>query len=394
REGFKVAGDDILLDVIQLWILPALQQSLQKAGLTLAEPLMNKLFGHDSRMDGQATLRQQVTLQLFIPLAQAVLERYEKWDPLDSHSEINALFGELVPQKPASSVLAFVNGEIQRTLGGDSRFDLLEVPLVVSMAQLHGEFLQHRMAIIPALRAMCEVVSLYQCDVLLLTGRPSRFPGIQALVRHLQPLPGSRILSLEGYHTSDWYPFNKQGRIDNPKSTAAVGAMLCLLALDLRLSSFWFRAGDFEPYSTIRYLGVLDENATLSDDNLCYSEIDLDSSDFALDRKSSFRIRGNVCLGFRQLENDRWPASPLYSLSITDPQLARKVAGESVLRIKLAVQPGPENFGPERLVLSDARMDDGTRVPLEQLSLKLNTLSATGNANAQYWIDSGSVCKR
>jgi hypothetical protein len=394
REGFKVAGDDILLDVIQLWILPALQQSLQKAGLQLAEPLMNKLFGHDSRMDGQATLRQQVTLQLFIPLAQAVLEKYENWDPLDSHSEINALFGELVPQKPASSVLAFVNGEIQRTLGGDSRFDLLEVPLVVSMAQLHGEFLQHRMAIIPALRAMCEVVSLYQCDVLLLTGRPSRFPGIQALVRHLQPLPGSRILSLEGYHTSDWYPFNKQGRIDNPKSTAAVGAMLCLLALDLRLSSFWFRAGDFEPYSTIRYLGVLDETSALSDDNLCYSEIDLDSSSFALDRKSSFRIRGNVCLGFRQLENDRWPASPLYSLSIVDPTLARQVAGESVLRIKLAVQPGPDNLGPERLVLSDARMDDGTRVPLEQLSLKLNTLSATGNANAQYWIDSGSVCKR
>lgn len=394
REGFKVAGDDILLDVIQLWILPALQQSLQKAGLALAEPLMNKLFGHDSRMDGQATLRQQVTLQLFIPLAQAVLERYENWNPLDSHSEINALFGELVPQKPASSVLAFVNGEIQRTLGGDSRFDLLDVPLVVSMAQLHAEFLQHRMAIIPALRAMCEVVSLYQCDVLLLTGRPSRFPGIQALVRHLQPLPGSRILSLEGYHTSDWYPFNKQGRIDNPKSTAAVGAMLCLLALDLRLSSFWFRAGDFEPYSTIRYLGVLDENATLSDDNLCYSEIDLDSHSFALDRKSSFRIRGNVCLGFRQLENDRWPATPLYSLSITDPQLARQVAGESVLRIRLAVQPGPDNLGPERLVLSEARMDDGTRVPLEQLSLKLNTLSATGNANAQYWIDSGSVCKR
>lgn len=241
---------------------------------------------------------------------------------------------------------------------------------------------------------MCEVVSLYQCDVLLLTGRPSRFPGIQALVRHLQPLPGSRILSLEGYHTSDWYPFNKQGRIDNPKSTAAVGAMLCLLALDLRLSSFWFRAGDFEPYSTIRYLGVLDENATLSDDNLCYSEIDLDSHSFALDRKSSFRIRGNVCLGFRQLENDRWPATPLYSLSITDPQLARQVAGESVLRIRLAVQPGPDNLGPERLVLSEARMDDGTRVPLEQLSLKLNTLSATGNANAQYWIDSGSVCKR
>ncbi len=162
----------------------------------------------------------------------------------------------------------------------------------------------------------------------------------------------------------------------------------------LRLSSFWFRAGDFEPYSTIRYLGMLDENQALTDENLCYSDIDLDDPAFSLDRKSSFRIRGNVCLGFRQLDNERWPASPLYSLTLNDAALARKVAGESVLRVKLAVKAGPDAPGPETLVLSEARLDDGTRVPLEHLSLKLNTLSATGNANAQYWIDSGSVCKR
>ncbi len=97
------------------------------------------------------------------------------------------------------------------------------------------------MSITQNLRALSEVVSLYACDVLLLTGRPSRFPGIQALFRHLQPLPNNRILSLDGYHTNDWYPFNKLGRIDNPKSTAAVGAMLCLLALNLRLAGFYFK---------------------------------------------------------------------------------------------------------------------------------------------------------
>ncbi|MCX2958571.1 MAG: virulence factor SrfB, partial [Serratia symbiotica] len=33
REGFKVAGDDILLDVIQLFILPAIQQAIEDAGV-------------------------------------------------------------------------------------------------------------------------------------------------------------------------------------------------------------------------------------------------------------------------------------------------------------------------------------------------------------------------
>ena len=389
REGFKVAGDDILLDIIQLYVLPAMTSALRKAGVASPDAVMSKLFGYD-RVDAHATLRQQVTLQLFIPLAEAVLEQYERFDPLDSRAEIDALFGELLSQPPTAAVLDFVNGEIQRV--SDKPFNVLQLPLVVSLAQLHNEFLQHRMAIIPALRSMAEVVSLYGCDVLLLTGRPSRFPGVQALFRHLQPLPGNRILSLEGYHTSDWYPFNKDGRIDNPKSTAAVGAMLCLLALDLRLASFYFRAGDFQPYSTIRYLGLLDENQVLSEENVCYSEIDFDDASYALDRKASLQIRGNVCLGFRQLDNDRWPASPLYSLSITDTALARKVAGENLLRVKLAIAAGEQ--GHETLEISEARLDDGTRVPLHQLSLKLNTLSGSGNANAQYWIDSGSVYKR
>ncbi|MEQ4531756.1 MAG: virulence factor SrfB, partial [Mixta sp.] len=247
REGFKVAGDDILLDVIQLYVLPALHGALKQAGLANPDILLDKLFGYDGRMDGFSTLRQQATLQLFIPLAQAILERYESYDPLDTSAEIEALYGELLTQRPGAAVLDYINGEAQRALGGQLAFDILQVPMVVSLSKLHSEFLSHRMAIVPALRSMAEVVSLYSCDVLLLTGRPSRFPGVQALFRHLQPLPGSRILSLEGYHTSDWYPFNKMGRIDNPKSTAAVGAMLCLLALDLRLSSFWFKAGDFQP---------------------------------------------------------------------------------------------------------------------------------------------------
>lgn len=148
------------------------------------------------------------------------------------------------------------------------------------------------------------------------------------------------MLSLDGYHTSGWYPFNKLGRIDNPKSTAAVGAMLCLLALDLRLPGFYFKAGDFQPYSTVRYLGMLDGNQVLTEDNVCYSDIDLDAHDYKLDSAASFRIRGAICLGFRQLENDRWPASPLYTLSVAEPELARKVAGDSVLRVKLAVKKG------------------------------------------------------
>ncbi len=255
REGFKVAGDDILLEVIRLYLLPALQAEFKRVGVAEPAALMAELFGQEE----SPVLQQQVTLQLFIPLAQAILERYESFTPVQTRSEIDAVLGELLTQKPTDNVLKYINAAVQRGLPAEAElFDVLQTPLILRLSHLHAEFLAPRMALTRDLRLLTEVIALHNCDVLLLTGRPSRFPGIQALFRQLQPVPIDRIVSLDGYHTSGWYPFSQQGRIDNPKSTAAVGAMLCLLALELRLPGVYFKAADFRPYSTVRYLGRLD----------------------------------------------------------------------------------------------------------------------------------------
>lgn len=392
REGFKVAGDDILLDMIQLYVLPALHALLKKAGIATPDSLMDKLFGNVGRMDGQSTMRQQSTLQILMPIGRAILEAYEGFDPLDMSAELEASFGELLPQRPTGKVLDYLNGEIQREQPADAvAFDILHTPLIVRLSKLYGEFLSNRISITQNLRSLCEVVALYDCDVLLLTGRPARFPGIQALFRYLQPLPISRIVSLDGYHTSDWYPFNKFGRIENQKSTAAVGAMLCLLALDLRLPGFYFKAGDFEPYSTIRYFGMIDANQQLTQDNLYYCDIDLDAADFELDKRGYFSVRGGIGLGFRQLDNERWPATPLYTLTIIDQPLARKLAGDSVLHLRLAVAREAGQPTPERFEIADATLQDGSKVPLHYLRLRLNTLADSASGATHYWIDSGSV---
>ncbi|CAI2785977.1 Uncharacterized protein conserved in bacteria, putative virulence factor [Serratia grimesii] len=392
REGFKVAGDDILLDIIQQFILPAVQHAFENAGVTATPAIMDKLFGNEGRIDGFSTLRQQATLQIFMPAGRALLSAYEDYDPLDAHAEIATSLGELLPQTPTSQVLAFINGEVQRE-SSVTAFDILQTPLVIRLGALHAAFLSDRIGINHCLRLLSEVVALYACDVLLLTGRPARFPGVQTLLRHLQPLPASRILPLEGYHTRSWYPFNKRGRIDNPKSTAAVGAMLCLLAIDLRLESFYFNVGDFQPYSTIRHLGMLDSNNMLADDNVYYRDIDLDCADFSLDPDKYFQLRGPLRLGFRQLENERWPASPLYTLTITDPQLARKLAGDAVINLRLAITSNDEQ-GAEGVSIAQAHLADGTPIPAHHLQLKLNTLAASASGATHYWIDSGSIYQR
>ena len=124
REGFKVAGDDILLDAIQQFILPAVQQAFEAAGVNAAPALMDRLFGNEGRMDGLSTLRQQAALQIFMPAGRALLGAYEEYDPLDSRAEIAASLGDLLPQPPTPQVLAFINGEVQREADSDA-FDIL-----------------------------------------------------------------------------------------------------------------------------------------------------------------------------------------------------------------------------------------------------------------------------
>lgn len=387
REGFKIAGDDILLDVIRLCVLPALQNALHQAGVTDAGRVMSKLFGDNRLDDSRATLRQQTTLQLFIPLGHAILASWENSDPQDAGALFEGRFGELLAQPPTQNVINSICQTVQPLLpAGAPPFDVLDVPLLVELATLQDALLAGRFSITAPLQSLCEVISHYCCDVLLVTGRPSCLPGVQALLRYQQPLPVNRIVWLDSYQIHERFPFGQQGRLVNPKSTAALGAMLCCLAMDLRLPGFNFKTADIQAYSTVRYLGVLDGNQTLTKENIWYQDVNLDDPTSRLDENLSFPLRGVVCLGFRQLADSRWPATPLYQLKINTPALARQIAGDGVLHVRLQYDRQSGGF-----TLADACMQNGTPLPADAVRLKLNTLADSHRGASQYWIDSGSV---
>lgn len=387
REGFKVAGDDILLDVIQCCVLPALQQALHQAGVSDSAGVMAKLFGTADLDSNRATLRQQATLQLFIPLGHSILASWERSSPHDHDALFDGRFGELLVQQPTQNVMNYIHQTIQPLLPADATpFNVLDTPLRVELATLKQALLTGRFTLTAPLKSLCEVVSHYCCDVLLITGRPSRLPGIQALLRYLQPVPVNRLVWLDNYPIHERFPFGRHGRMVNPKSTAALGAILCCLAMDLRLPGFNFKAADIQAYSTIRYLGVLDGSHRLNEENIWYRDINLDNPDSRLDENLDFPLRGDACLGFRQLADERWPATPLYLLKINSPQLAKSIAGDGVLHVRLQQDPHSGGFS-----LMEARMQDGTPVPLNELKLKLNTLANSYNGVNHYWIDSGSV---
>ncbi|CAM5203969.1 hypothetical protein CDEN61S_00871 [Castellaniella denitrificans] len=405
RDGFKVAGDDILLDAIQLFILPSLEQALRQAGIGDPGPLMSRLCGSDSVSVQDGVLRQQLTLQVFTPLALRLLKDYEAYDPEAPAPAQTLNYQEWLGEHAISaSVREFVNTAVDRACGRAGAFELNNVPLSMDLKAVHAAFFHETFNLCKTLTALCEVAHAYRCDILLLTGRPSGLPGIPLFVRKLLPLAPSRILPLRHYRSGSWFPFHVNGRIQDPKNTASVGAMLCWLCENSRLPNFYFQTAELRPYSTVRHLGIIDSNNIIKDADLTYTDIQVDTESNCIqlpentETGPAIEMRGDIRLGFRQLALERWSASPLYNLQYTDKgRRTYAQSGQSlVLRVALKVKAqGAKKLAAsglisDRLEIASATSPDGEDMK-RLISLELNTMLGTGLGDSKYWLDSGSV---
>jgi hypothetical protein len=392
RDGFKVAGDDILLEVIQTLLVPPLIEALQRHGVADPRALLSRLIGTDPLDVQESVLRQQLALQVMYPAGLEILKAYEDYNPISGQEPRTLALGELVSRfdRPTNKVLKyFADGVRAETPGASGELGLLDIDVTLDLDRLHRLFMEERIEIARSLRSLCEIIHLYDCDMLLLTGRPSRLPGIQSLFRALLPLPPDRIVKLHEYRTGSWYPFNRQGRIDDPKTTAAVGAMLCVLGQG-RLPNFFFRAGAFRPYSTVRYIGLMDQNMIIKRDDVFYADVDLDDPDYQLP-ETGFEMRGVMHIGYRQLSAERWGASPLYALDFaTEGEGARErlYREGGVLKVRLEQVRGAHE---ERFKVAGVEVEGGRSVSKNAVRLRLNTLTNVGLNEDSYWLDSGSV---
>ena len=236
-------------------------------------------------------------------------------------------------------------------------------------------------------------------------------PGVQSYLRRKMVVPPGRILPMHGYTTNVWYPFHQAGKIVDPKTTAAVGAMVCLLAEKKKLDGFYFNAERLKPYSTMRHIGALDSNGLIKNDDLFYRNvIQHDSKGFEFLQLSpdgetpAFRLLGKMRIGYRQLDVERWAASPLYLVELTESAAKRLSMASSTdasmphLKIKLRVAREDDERNEWSVVAEDLVIDDDIQTNAEgvdftkkDVRLQLYTMNSAESSAATYWIDSGSV---
>ncbi len=388
REGFSVAGDDILLRVVQGHILPPIESALRNAGIANPVDLMAELVGGDRGGEDviQRNLRQQFALQIAQPIALAFLSAAETYDP--THGTVAAeprSYDSFFPNgaKPSEEVVSFFNDAARKR--GARDFDLKATEFPVDLPALDKTV---RAEMGRVLAPLAEIVHAYDCDVLLLSGRPSCLPGIRSLMLELLPLPPERVISLHAYRVGAWYPFrDARLRIEDPKTTVAVGAMIAALAQS-QLPDFSFRSDLLRSKSIAKFIGKLDGGGRLQREDLVYRDVDLDNREYELP-EIAFEFRGPMWLGARQLDLVRWPAARLYALEFAKPEYAEKHARETPFRIALSrVKPkDKDSVDVERFRLRQIVNRDGRAVALDRLTLRLQTLPRREG----YWLDTGML---
>ena len=385
REGFRLAGDDLIKVVIEELVLPNFIATLTDAGVVNAMSLMSDLFGGDREGLSQQdrTLRANFVNQVFVPVALGLLGAYEKTDGKRVAGAETFKVSDLfkAEHQPQNHVRAYLEAVAHKR--GGSGFSIDDVSVVMDPSEMASTI---RSVFSTMLDDLCDLVREYDCDVLLLTGRPSRLPWVRGYIHSQMPIPPHRIIAMHRYEIEPWYPFrSSEFRINDPKTTAAVGAMLCRVC-EGEIEGFYMRSTELKMGSTARYIGVMNQRGEITEDNVLLHNVDLDTGENV--EGFEVQMEGPTFIGFRQLPVARWKTTPLYYLSFRDADQAKKK-----LVPPITVQFKRQDSDDNEAIVEDFDKEDAVDAAGEscdrQIVFRLQTLRTDQGADMGYWLDSG-----
>lgn len=395
REGFSIAGDDILRAVVENHIMVPLRDALAEAGLHEAQEFLKGRFSqdHSSLTEPERKLRAQFVNQIAVPMGLHLLEIAERTPlPEAAAKSVTLSYASIFSarKEPRPEVRQFLDEAAMHA--GAQGFAISDLEFSVPLGEVAATISS---AIAPVLYDLCEVVHNFGCDLLLLSGRPSCQPAVHAAILGKSPLPPARMIPLNTYRVGPWYPFwSPGGRISDPKTCVAVGAVLCALS-EGNMANFHFKSDRLRPASTARFIGELDAEGGLRNSNLFFSDLDIDGTqEVELTHTTTFNA--SVHIGFRQLPLERWKASPLYYLTFASQTAVNNARGRLPYQVTLTYGRRPEEtdyLGRIKKALNEGAFDiqditaaDGAPVPKQDMRLVFRTLK-----DDHHWLDNGHL---
>lgn len=407
HDGFNLAGDDILRAVVADHVLAAVGEALTTAGIPDVRAALSSLFGRATMDSSRASLNRRIQFirQIATPVGLCLLSLYEQSDLGQGSGRISFKLGNCFSNAaneatsassessltsmprfpmPSPAALEYINNYVAETTGQND-FNVLDIPISMDARGIDETV---RGALKDVLANLCEVINLYDCDTLLLTGRPSCWPGVVNAITSLLPVPPSRIYPMADYRVGAWYPFaDALGNMTDPKTTVVTGAILCALA-EGQLEGFSFDPRNLGLHSTARHIGEMELNGQIRKEKIWF-DVDPEKNIVKPEERDVF-FNGPISVGFRQLNAERWTTTRFYTLDYVNSQ--DPVLGSLRLPLKARLKLHlPEEDDMDRdegefeiLEITDA---SGDSPPGKLLEMRLQTLPRDDG----FWMDTGIV---
>ena len=389
-EGFRRAGDDILRAIVARHVLPAIVKGVRRAGSALGAELVQRWMSESSR---SAPMRQKRALfvnQALASIGIAVIEAHETQKLSGNYDKQAAqprtLHARDILGDVDEELIAYFDQVIFNLAG--VHFDIRQMDVLVDASEVEQTFNE---VMRPMLAALSRVIHEFNCDVILLSGRPSRLPALKrALLRHL-PAGPHQIVSMHDYKVGDWYQFAGPARtISDPKTTVVVGALICALASDRVLANFALDMSQLGAQSTAKVIGPVPGNM-IKNNAVLFNDV----KDEETTESAPIIVEHPFFLGFRQLDYERWPATPLYEISI-NPGLSerqrRSLPWKVIFKRPALAETGDDGYRKPRLENIEVdqiepEVQTSLSIPRDSLQLQFKTMPESEG----YWLDTGYI---
>lgn len=226
----------------------------------------------------------------------------------------------------------------------------------------------------PLMKQLAIVLNTYNCDIVLLAGKPMSLKPITDLFLKYYPTSPNRLIRLNDYRVGEWYPFaDGLGYFKDQKSLVAVGAMIGYMSSNGGIYGFHMDMGHLKKdmVSTANYMGLYNvvnqkvAEAILSPDQ----------------NSATFEVHGfPLFIGCKQLVSQFYQARPIFSLDLADDVELSTIS----LPLRVSVV---RNYSQDKEVLKIVSAIDATGKPVSMQKLRFGVQSLA--SDGAYWLDKG-----
>ena len=373
RESFRIAGDDLLKSVIELQILPAIENSLEEAG---GQNVPQHLASYFKKYEQEHTTQKSYLANSLLKTAAIrVLGEFEsnsatdfKLPVISEESLKEPGVKDILEQIAKGCGISWPEGDLHVNCSQNDFYKIVQ-----------NTFFRVSENIEAALNE-------FSCDFVLLTGRPSKLTQVRRLFAETFAVSPTRLISMHNYVVAEWYPFRDpiSGKIGDPKSTVTVGALLNSISR-ADMSNYSFISDDLSLKSTSNFIGEMDLDLKIKNSNIIVDNINNQG-----DEEFEFVFTNAMYVGSRQINDENWVTVPLYSLLLTDgnANLPLKVTARrpiEAFEVDEYFSSSSKEYLKEYLKIVSIEDNEGQILPHRALDLQFNTLGF----QRDYWLESG-----